>query len=147
MKGLWFNCWSCQPVATQAQTLCFDRSLLSSLCLLMSTVEPTDEGTTQHKRNKETTRSTTDCLQWAIGEGIGQYLCCTDIQGESQNGKLYHALCAVWLSSVGVFDVAFCHLRSFLENWVTPHQRLEACCGMPKHAAAQQIWGTVGACQ
>ena len=58
--------------------LCFDRPLLSSLCLLMSTVEPTAEGTTQPKRNKETTRSTTDRLQWAIGEGIGQYLCCTD---------------------------------------------------------------------
>ena len=38
--------------------LCFDRPLLSSLCLLMSTVEPTAEGTTQPKRNKETTRST-----------------------------------------------------------------------------------------
>ena len=61
--------------------LCFDRPLLSSLCLLMSTVEPTAEGTTQPKRNKETTRSTTDCLQWATGEGIGQYLCCTDTQG------------------------------------------------------------------
>jgi hypothetical protein len=35
--------------------LCFDRPLLSSLCLLMSTVEPTAEGTTQPKRNKETT--------------------------------------------------------------------------------------------
>ena len=38
--------------------LCFDRPLLSSLCLLMSTVEPTAEGTTQPKRNKETTRGT-----------------------------------------------------------------------------------------
>ena len=36
--------------------LCFERPLLS--CLLMSTVEPTAEGTTQPKRNKETTRST-----------------------------------------------------------------------------------------
>ena len=81
--------------------LCFDRPLLSSLCLLMSTVEPTAEGTTQPKRNKETTRSTTNCLQWAIGEGIGQYLCCTDTKGASQNGKLYCNLCAVWLSSKG----------------------------------------------
>ena len=38
--------------------LCFDRPVLSSLCLLISTVEPTAEGTTQPKRNKETTRST-----------------------------------------------------------------------------------------
>ena len=52
--------------------LSFDRSLFSSLCLLMSTVEPTEEVTTEPKRNKETTRTTTDCLQWAIGEGIGQ---------------------------------------------------------------------------
>ena len=29
--------------------LCFDRPLLSSLCLLMSTVEPTAEGTAQPK--------------------------------------------------------------------------------------------------
>ena len=67
----------------------------------MSDVEPTEEGTTQPKRNQETTRSTTDCLQWAIGEGIGQYLCCTDTQGEGQNGKLYCIVCAVWLSSKG----------------------------------------------
>ena len=38
--------------------LCFDRPLFSPLYLLMSTVEPTAEGTTQPKRNKETTRST-----------------------------------------------------------------------------------------
>ena len=38
--------------------LCFDRPLSSSLCVLMFTVEPTTEGTTQPKRNKETTRST-----------------------------------------------------------------------------------------
>ena len=67
----------------------------------MSTVEPTEEGTTQPKRNQETTRSITDCLQWAIGGGIGQYLCFTDTQGEGQNGKLYCTLCAVWLSSKG----------------------------------------------
>ena len=67
----------------------------------MSTVEPTEEGTTQPKRNKETTRSTTDCLQWAIGEDIGHSLCCTDTQGEGQNGKLCCILCAVWLSSKG----------------------------------------------
>ena len=42
---------------------------------------------------------TTECLQWASGEGIRQYLCCTDTQGEGQNGKLYCILCAVWLSS------------------------------------------------
>ena len=40
--------------------LCFDRLLVSSHCLLVSTVEPTEEGTTEPKRNKETTRSTTD---------------------------------------------------------------------------------------
>ena len=38
--------------------LCFDRPLLSSLCLLISTVERTEEGATQPKRTKETTRST-----------------------------------------------------------------------------------------
>ena len=51
--------------------VCFERSLFSSLGLLISTAEPIEEGTTQPKRNMETTRSTTDCLQWAIGEGIG----------------------------------------------------------------------------
>ena len=40
-------------------------------------------------------------MQWAIGEGIGQYLCCTDNQGDGQNGKLYCTLCTVWLSSKG----------------------------------------------
>ena len=35
-----------------------------------------------------------------------------------------------------VFDVVFCHLCSFLEFWVTPHQRLEACRSMPQGAAA-----------
>ena len=50
--------------------VCFDRSLFSSLCLLMSTVEPTEEGTTPPKRNKEATRSATGCLQWATGEGV-----------------------------------------------------------------------------
>ena len=67
----------------------------------MSTIEPDEEGTTQPKRNKETTRSTTQCLQWAIGESIGQHLCRTDTQGEGQNGKPYCTLCAVWLSSKG----------------------------------------------
>ena len=33
--------------------LCFDKSLFSSFCLLMSTVERTEEGTTQPKRNQE----------------------------------------------------------------------------------------------
>ena len=55
----------CIPVSTPFfAVLCFDRSLFSPLCLLMSTVEPTEEGATQPKRNKETTRSATDCLQW-----------------------------------------------------------------------------------
>ena len=49
--------------------LCFNRPWFSSLCLLMSAVEPTLEGTTQPERNTETTRITSDCLQWAIGEG------------------------------------------------------------------------------
>ena len=40
--------------------LWFYRSLFSSLCLWMSTIKPTEEGTTQPKRNKETTISTTD---------------------------------------------------------------------------------------
>ena len=84
------NSWDRRYVASQAAAgyiyqpvffiffavLCCDRSLFSSRCLLRSTVEPTEEAT-QPKRNKETTRSTTDCLQWANGEGIGQYLCCT----------------------------------------------------------------------
>ena len=60
--------------------LCFDRPLLSSLCLLISTVEPTAEGTTQPERNKETTRSTI-CSGQLEKAGIGQYLCCTDTQG------------------------------------------------------------------
>ena len=118
-EGPWLNSQRCQHDVLLAGTagfqtglsppplffflvvLCFDRPLLSSLCLLMSTVEPTAEGTTQPERNKETTRSITDCLQWAIGEGIGQYLCCTNTQGEGQNGKLCCTLCAVWLSSKG----------------------------------------------
>ena len=72
-----------------------------SLCFLVSTVEPTQAGATQPKRNKETTRSTANCLQWAIGEHIGQYLRSTDSQGESQNGKLHCVLCAVWMSKKG----------------------------------------------
>ena len=52
----------------QTSNILYTNLLFSSLCLVMSTVEPTEEGTTQPKRNKETTRSTTDCLQWAIGE-------------------------------------------------------------------------------
>ena len=58
--------WNSQYVANLPGALfvllCFDRSLFSSLCLLMSIVEPTEEGTTQPKRNKEATRRTTDCL-------------------------------------------------------------------------------------
>ena len=46
-------------------------------------------------RNKETTRSTADCLQWAIGEGFGDQLSLTDTQGESQNGKVNCNLHAV----------------------------------------------------
>ena len=135
--------------------LCFNRSLFSSLCLLMSTVEPTEEGTTQPKRNKETTRSTTNCLQWAIGGGPGQYLCCTDTQGGDQNGKLYCILCAVWLSSKGailkdqVLGKNKKQLDGFyarqpqvgvrfqlLENLGTPLLRLEACC-----STADFSWG------
>ena len=124
----------------------------------MSPVEPTEEGTTQPKRNKETTTSTTDCLQLAIGEGIRQYLCCTDTQGEGQNGKLYCTLCAVWLSSKGAIlkdhvlgknkkqpngsyarqpqvRVRF----QLLENLGTPHLRLEACRSVPQHSKFS--WG------
>ena len=53
------------------------------------------------KRNKETTRSTSDCLQWAVGEGIGEHFRLTDASGEGRPGKLYCNLCAIWLSSKG----------------------------------------------
>ena len=106
IERLWFHSWewrSATPLAGAGAgahgptwffpffffaLLCFDRSLFSSLCLLMSAVEPTEEGTTHPNSNQETTRSTTGCLQWASGESIGQYLCCTDTQGEGQNWKL-----------------------------------------------------------
>ena len=129
--------------------------MVSSLCLLMSTVEPTEEGTPQPKRNKETTRSTTDCLQWAIGEGIGQYLCCTDTKGEGQNGKSYCTLCAVWLSSKGAIlkDRVLGKTKKqpngsyacqpqvrvrfqLLENLGNPHLQLGACC-----STANFSWG------
>ena len=65
--------------------------------------EPSQESQEFQKssRNKETIRSTADCLQWAIGEGIGDHLSLADSQGESQNGRLNCNLCAVWLSTKG----------------------------------------------
>ena len=57
------------------------------------------QGSQKSTRNKETTRRTADCLQWAIGEDIGDHLSLTDSQGESQNRKLNCNLCAVWLST------------------------------------------------
>ena len=89
----------------------------------MSTVEPTDKGKAQPKRNKETTRSTTDCLQWAIVEGIGLAGC-----------QEMHCF---------VFRFGCCHLCSFLENWVPTTNGLKhaaACRSMPQHAAARQIF-------
>ena len=102
--------------------------------------------------------STIDCLQWATGEGIGQYLCCTDTQGEGQNGKLYCTLCAVWLSSKGAIlkDHVWVKTRnhyivpmpgslrlrlgfSFWKIWVPPTYSLKhaaACCCM-----ANFSWG------
>ena len=53
------------------------------------------------RRNKEITRSTADCLQWAIGERILQHVCLMNSQGESQTGKLHCTFCAVWLSVKG----------------------------------------------
>ena len=53
------------------------------------------------KRNKETTRSTSDCLQWAISEGISEHLRLTDAQNQENVGKLYCILCAIWLSTKG----------------------------------------------
>ena len=44
-----------------------------------------------------------------------------------------------------VFDVAFCQLCSFLENWVTPHQQLEACRSMPQHAGGWVLRGSIRA--
>ena len=52
-------------------------------------------------QNKETTRTTSNCLQWAVGEGIGEHLTLTDASGEGGPGKIYCNLCATWLSSKG----------------------------------------------
>ena len=62
---------------------CFDMSNPEDT----QTTEASQESQDSQKssRNKETTRSTADCLQWAIGEGIGDHLSLTDSQGESQN--------------------------------------------------------------
>ena len=78
---------------------CFDMSSSEDT----QTTEASQESQESQKstRNKETTRSTADCLQWAIGEGIGDHLSLADSQGESQNGKLNCNICAVWLSTKG----------------------------------------------
>ena len=52
-------------------------------------------------RNKETTTSTADGLQWAIGEGTGDHISLNDSQGESQAGKVNGNLCALCLSTQG----------------------------------------------
>ena len=51
------------------------------------------------KRNKESTRSTSTCLQYAVVEGIGEQLRLTDAQNEERPGKLYCLLCARWLQA------------------------------------------------
>ena len=105
------------------------------------TTEASQESQDSQKssRNKETTRSTADCLQWAIGEGIGDHLSLTDSQGESQNGRLNCNLCAVWLSTKGA--ILKDHV---LGKNVTLNQQLEACRSMPQRAKI--FLGTVGAC-
>ena len=85
------------------------RSSLFWCCFDMSSPEDTQtteasqesQESQKSSRKKETTRSTADCLQCAIGEGIGDHLSLTDSRRESQNGKLNCNLCAVWLSTKG----------------------------------------------
>ena len=59
------------PVSFFLVVLCFGRPLLCSLCLLMSIVEPTAEGTTQPKRNKETTRVPQTVCSWQLEKALG----------------------------------------------------------------------------
>ena len=52
------------------------------------------------------TRSTSDCLQWAVDEGIGEGLTLTEASEEGRPGKIYCNLRAIWLGSKGaVFEV------------------------------------------
>ena len=68
-----------------------DICLLSSLLFALSTIPlPQSDGT---KCNKETTRSTSDCLQWAVSEGIGERLTLTDASEEGRPGKGLERAC------------------------------------------------------
>ena len=61
----------------------------------------TNNTTSQSDGPKCTSRSTCDCLQWAVGGGIAEHLKLTDLSGEACPGKLYCSLCATWLMSKG----------------------------------------------
>jgi hypothetical protein len=39
-------------------------------------------------RNKETTPSTSKCLQWAISQGIGEHLRLTDAEKSGERGQI-----------------------------------------------------------
>ena len=62
----------------------------------------------EKKRNKQSTRSVSDTLQWCIGENCGDHLSLVDRDGEGQAGKLYCTLCGVWLSAKGAIIKDHC---------------------------------------
>ena len=62
----------------------------------------------ENKRNKQSTRSVSDILQWCIGENCGDHLSLVDRDGEGQAGKLYCTLCGVWLSAKGAIIKDHC---------------------------------------
>ena len=101
------------------------------------------------KRNKEASRSTSDCLQWAVDEGIGEHFRLTDASGEGWPGKIYcnlrvttSPLQTIWM--VKVINSAqqccacclfFCEFN-FPQMRRYPHVQVEACRNMPQHAVA-----------
>ena len=53
---------------------------------------------TEKKRSKGSSRTAEDALQWAVGEGIGEYLSLTGPSGEVELGKVRCNLCGSWVS-------------------------------------------------
>ena len=62
----------------------------------------------ENKRNKQSTRSVSDTLQWCIGENCCDHLSLVDRDGEGQAGKLYCTICGVWLSAKGAIIKDHC---------------------------------------
>ena len=66
-----FSRWVHTAIHVSSTDFCFFLYHLPTSLMSTPTATPTTKGSQKPIRNKETTRSTADCLQWQLGKALG----------------------------------------------------------------------------